>query len=173
MAGKPTLFAADTNFLLDLADGEEVAADARDVIKRRVPGALILVPPTVIDELSWGVQNWTGKKQQLAYTALTKLKSEWGFQPVDLIPAGHGIVELDAAHFTAVGLISENERNDSFIIAESALLGCAMLISSDHHLCDIDHQRLQSALREKDLSPLLVKSPRDIVKTFWGKTRHT
>lgn len=171
MAAPSTLFAADTNFLLDLANGEEDARDALEIIRKRVPGALICVPPTVIDELAAGVEIWTGDKRDLAITALTSLKAKWGLQPFDLIPAGHGVVDVNAANFVAAGLLPAEEWNDALILAESALLGCTLLITADAHLRGIDKNRLREILGDKHLTSLLIQTPRDIIKTFGGKVR--
>lgn len=50
-ATKSTLLAVDTNFLLDLAADTAVSWGALETIRRRLPDPIILVPPTVIDEL--------------------------------------------------------------------------------------------------------------------------
>ena len=121
MAQSSSPFAVDTNFLLDLAAGSESALDAVATIRRRVSNPVFLVPPTVIDELAWAAQNWTGKRRDLAVTALQSLKREWGFSPVDLIPVGHGIVEIAADLLIKAGLLPAEERNDSLILAEAAL----------------------------------------------------
>src|SRR5882757_4317684 len=113
-----SLFAADTNFLIDLEAETSSAQDGLDVIRARIPGVSIYVPPTVIDELAWGSENWTGDKQVWATNALINLKTKWGFQPLDFIPAGHGIVEINAANIIAAKLLPEEERNDSLILAE-------------------------------------------------------
>lgn len=53
-ATKSTLLAVDTNFLLDLAADTAVSWEALETIRRRLPDPIILVPPTVIDELVVG-----------------------------------------------------------------------------------------------------------------------
>jgi hypothetical protein len=49
---KATLIAVDKNYLLDLAAETPVSWDALETISERLPGPIILVWPTVIDELS-------------------------------------------------------------------------------------------------------------------------
>ena len=53
MPPRSTLVGVDTNFLLDLAVPKDKAHDAVEIIRRRVPGVEFLVPPTVVDELSY------------------------------------------------------------------------------------------------------------------------
>ena len=173
MAQSSSPFAVDTNFLLDLAARSESALDALATIRRRVSNPVFLVPPTVIDELAWAAQNWTGKRRDLAVTALQSLKREWGFRPVDLIPVGHGIVEIAADLLIKAGLLPAEERNDSLILAEAALLRCKVLVSSDRHLTDIDSRALTALLVSKDLEPILVRAPAEIVRQFDPRVRKT
>lgn len=173
MARNRSLFAVDTNFLLDLAGGSEPAVDALATIRRRVENPVFLVPPTVIDELAWAAQNWTGEKRNLAIRALQSLKREWGFSPVDLIPVGHGIVEIAAQSLIQAGLLPADERNDSLILAEASLLNCTVLLSADRHLTSIDSKSLVAVLKSKDLCPILVKSPSEIVRQFDSRLRKT
>jgi rRNA-processing protein FCF1 len=44
--------AVDTNVLMDLAGEKETVLDCIQTIGRRIPGAVIIVPPTVIQELA-------------------------------------------------------------------------------------------------------------------------
>jgi len=46
------LIAIDTNALMDLAVGNETLIDCFDTIRKRIPKAVIMVPPTVLAELS-------------------------------------------------------------------------------------------------------------------------
>jgi predicted nucleic acid-binding protein len=173
VAQSSSLFAVDTNFLLDLAAGGDAALDALATIRRRVRNPVFLVPPTVIDELAWAAQNRTGKPRDMAVTALQKLKREWGFSPVDLIPVGHGIVEVAAELLITAGLLPAEERNDSLILAEAALLNCTVLLSSDRHLTGIDSKALTAVLKSKDLEPILVKAPAELVRQFDTRIRKT
>lgn len=136
-------------------------------------GVQICVPPTVIDELAWGVQDWNGPKQELAVTALINLKATWSFQPFDFIPAGHGIAEVNAAKFTAAGIVPPEEWNDALILAEAGLLDCTVLITSDKHLSQADPTAMSAMCRDNHISCVLVKSPRALVKMFGGTLRRT
>lgn len=161
-----SLFAIDTNFLLDLAEGDQTALKTLDTIRKRVPAATIVALPTVLDELANGVEKWTGAKHQLALTALVNLKQTWGIQPVDFIPAGHGLVELCADKIQSEGLLPPEERNDAFVVSEAALMDCRLLITSDHHLLEIDPSRLNATLKGRDLGQPAIKSPIQVIGMF-------
>ena len=133
-ATRSTLVAVDTNFLLDLATPKDKAEDTVETFRRRVPGVEFVILPTVIDEVS-AIANYSdiAADRELARTALTKLVRVWKFRPLDFIPVGHGIVAEIARKLRGENLIPEVEVNDSYILAEAALAGCTILITSDTH----------------------------------------
>jgi rRNA-processing protein FCF1 len=167
---KSTLVAVDTNFLLDLAAKTAVCWDALTTIRERLPRCIILVPPTVIDELSFAFDNPEDlNEQRLAGIALQNLRANWKFQPVDLVPVGHGIVECIADKIRARGYLPQEEKNDSFILAEAALMHCALLISADGHLRDVPAGPLKLLLNEHDVGCPLIVSPWKIVNEFFQR----
>ena len=102
-----------------------------------------------------------------ARTALRSLASKWGIQPVNLVPAGHGIVEVIAAKVRARGLLLDEETHDALILAEAALLGCGILLTSDAHLRGLDFQRLTLLLQDFDVAAPVIATPREIVRKFF------
>ena len=129
---KPLLVAVDTNVLLDLAEGSEHAWGAVETIRRRLKNVRIVVLPTVIQELAHLVENGdTPRERELAGKAAQQLVKDWKFAPINFIPVGHGITERIADSIRERGLLPPEEVNDSFIVAESALAACAILLSSD------------------------------------------
>ena len=52
------------------------------------------------------------------------------------------------------------------ILAESALLGCSILLTSDGHLRGIDFQRLKLLLQDSYVAAPIIATPREIVKKF-------
>ena len=90
----------------------------------------------------------------------------WVFQPINYVPVGHGIVESIGLKIRLKGLVPESEENDSFVIAESALLGATMLVSNDHHLRDIPHFELKLLLDQCDVTTPLIVSPWKISTFF-------
>lgn len=160
------LLAADTNVLLDLALGTEAIMDALETIRRRIPKIRFVVTPTVLHELAMAVKSGeTEKKRKIAFLALSKLR-EWGFEPLNLVPVGHGIVERIADALRREGLIPQEEMNDSLVVAEAALLGCGILLSADGHMRGIDFQRLKLLLQDFHVAAPIVATPREIVRKF-------
>jgi predicted nucleic acid-binding protein len=163
---KPLWVAVDTNVLLDLADGRESVWRAIETIRQRLPGVQIVVPPTAVQELAGIAEHGNPDERPLALTAARKLLGEWGFVPLNLIPVGHGITERIAAEIRARDFLPDDEVNDSFIVAESALAGCKILLSSDQHILDISVARLGILLAVGGLETLLISSPSDVARKF-------
>jgi hypothetical protein len=68
------------------------------------------------------------------------------------------------------GIVPEEEVNDSFIISECALAGFTILVSPDGHMTDAQASgKLQRLLERFDVSPLLIVSPREIVRQFFRR----
>ena len=167
MAGQPQklpLVAADTNVLIDLADENEAALDCLETLRARRNPPRFIVTPTVVGELAHLMDfGETEEKRMLAATALRSLRG-WAIEPLNLLPVGHGIVERIGGELRARGLIPEGERHDAFIVAEAALCGADVLVSSDSALTGIDQQRLQIVLAGFDVKPVVICWPRRLVK---------
>ena len=52
-------------------------------------------------------------------------------------------------------------------LAESALLGCAMLLTGDAHLRDMDFQRASLELKAFDVEMPVIATPHEIVAKFF------
>ena len=159
--------AVDTNILFDLAQEVELVIDCLETIAKRIPSSSIIVLPTVIVELRKRAKSGDPKEQAMAAEALSKILNPWGFVPVNFISVGHGIVEQIGRKIRARGLIPEEEIHDSFVVAEAALYGATMLVSSDSHIKDIDQQILKIELDASDVHCPLIASPWKIVNTFF------
>jgi len=167
---KLTLVAVDTNVLLDFANKSEVVIDCLDTIKKRLPNPKIIVLPTVILELIDIAEddNDTHLKS-LARLSLSSILEPWGFLPVNCVPVGHGIVEQIGRKIREKGLIPDEEIHDAFVIAEAALYGAAILVSSDWHIKDTDQQMLKIELGASDVDCPLIASPWKIVHQFFSR----
>ena len=89
-----------------------------------------------------------------------------GFEPLNLVPVGHGIVERIAGEIRHKDLLAAEKMNDSLIIAEAALLECRMLLSGDAHLRGVDFQRLTLLLQDFHVAAPVIATPREIVRKF-------
>lgn len=122
--------------------------------------------PTVLQELAHLAGNGKSKAvRALAMTALQSLLS-WGFEPLDLQPVGHGIVERIGDEIRFKGLLPEEERNDSYIIAEVALCECDVLVSSDTAITGVDQVNLSSILKGSHVKPVAILWPRQVVRVL-------
>jgi hypothetical protein len=145
----------------------EIVFDCLEVIAKRIPYSSIVVLPTVILELRKAAKSRESKEREIAAKALSSVLSPWGFVPVNFIPVGHGIVEQIGSKIRERGLIPEEEINDSYIVAEAALYGATLLVSSDAHVNDIDQKILKLELDSSDVACPLIASPWKIVNTFF------
>jgi predicted nucleic acid-binding protein len=161
------LIAVDTNVPLDLADEKEHALDALDVVRRRLKPGRILVTPTVFQELVFLADESDAPVDcEQARRALRGL-ADWDLELVNLVPVGHGIVERIADKLQEAGLLPAEEYNDGLILAEAALLNCAILLTSDAHLRGLDFQRASLELKAFDVEMPVVATPREIVAKFF------
>ena len=65
------------------------------------------------------------------------------------------------------GLLPDEETHDAPILAEAALLGCGILLTSDAHLRGLDFQRLTLLLQDFDVAAPFIATPREIVRKFF------
>ena len=165
-ANRPQLVAVDANVLFDLADGLDDIVDAVSVIRERLRDGRFLIPPTVQHELANWALRGDGQKRESARKAI-QVGQSWRIVPVNLIAVRHGIAERIAERIREQELIPEAEVNDSLVLAESALLGCSMLLTSDEHLRGIDFERLTPELQAFDVTVPVIATPREIVRKFF------
>ncbi len=167
---RPCVFiAVDTNVLLDEELRSEDVLDALGTIRERIKGVRFIVTPTVLHELAYAAIEGSRPEKRATAKGVLENMLVRGYQPLNLIPAGHGIVEQIGFKLRAQSLLPEEEENDSFIIAEAALIGATILLSSDNHMLDAQHSgRLQKLLKDcsVDGDSLLIAKPREIVRKF-------
>jgi len=161
------LIAVDTNVPLDLADEKEHALDALDLIRRRLKPGRILVTPTVFQELVFLADESDAAVDRAQARRALRGLAGWGLELVNLVPVGHGIVERIADKLQEAGLLPAEEYNDGLILAEAALLNCAILLTGDAHLRGLDFQRASLELKAFDVEMPVVATPREIVAKFF------
>jgi len=161
------LIAVDTNVPLDLADGKEHVLDALEVIRRRLKPSLILVTPTVFQELVFLASEVESEIERDHAERAVRGLAAWNFELVNLEPFGHGIVELIAGRLQQTNLIPAEEYNDGLILAEAALLGCTVLLTGDAHLRGLEFQQAALELRRFDVEMPVIATPREIVAKFF------
>ena len=164
---RQTLVAVDTNVLLHLAENLDDVWDALHLIQSRLDPVQIVIPPTTGQELAHLADSDPDPRlRTIATRTFQKMVADWKFHLMDFVPVGHGIVEQIANKLRHEKLILDDEINDSFVLAEAALLGCHILLTSDAHLRGIDFQRLTLLLQSADVSIPIIATPREIVQKF-------
>jgi predicted nucleic acid-binding protein len=152
---------------LDLAEGKEHVFDALDVILRRLKPSRFLVTPTVFQELVYlASHSETEIERDQALRAVRGLAG-WNLDLVNLVPVGQGIVEWIADRLQQIALLPAEEYNDGLILAEAALLGCAILLTGDGHLRGLQFQRAALELKAFDVEMPVIATPREIVAKFF------
>ena len=136
-------------------------------IRRRLPGCSLLLPPTVPEELAWLADHAEAAKEREAARKFLRQHRTWGFELIRTIPLGNAHVEKLADCLLRAALLPSTEANDAHILAESAALGCFILLTSDAHLRGIDFQRLGFELASFDLTAPVIATPREIVRKFF------
>jgi len=165
----PLRLGVDTNVLLDLADGEESVADAFAVLAQRLVSSDVFVLPSVLDELAFlYASGETALVRQLARCALHLVREhKHGFKPLLELACPPTLIKEVAREIRSQGLLPPQEVHDSLILAEAALVGCALLLSSDEHLRGVDHERLTLLFNRFDLVAPVIATPREIVHKFF------
>ncbi len=100
------------------------------------------------------------------------MPTEWGYEPLNLIPVGKGITEQISFKLRSRGVIPGEEENDASLTAEAALIGCDMLLTSDAHLLDAQgHPEFRAILKSCDVAGenIVIAKPRTIVSRFFRK----
>jgi len=82
---------------------------------------------------------------------------------------GTVFTERFTLRLTHTGLLPEEEVNDGQILAEASLASVPVLVTSDHHLLDIDEAKLLTAFNDSDLTPVRPLHPRKLLKAVGMK----
>ena len=163
----PRLIAGDANVAIDLAQENEWVLDALSTIRGRLPDCSLLLPPTVSEELAWLADHAEPAKESDAARKFLRHHRTWGFELIRTLPLGNAYVAKIADCLLQAALLPSAEVNDAHILAESAALGCFILLTSDEHLRAIDFQRLGFELAAFDLTVPVIATPREIVRKFF------
>jgi len=161
------LVAVDANVVMDLGEESELVLDALATIRHRLRSPRIVLPPTAKLELMHIARHGdTVKERDLALRGIAAARRS-SIVPVNLMPVGHGIVQRVAERLRSAELLPASEVNDSQLVAESALLGARLLLSSDAHLRGMDFPRLTLELRGFDLAAPVIATPAEVVRKFF------
>jgi predicted nucleic acid-binding protein len=157
---------ADSNVPLDLARGRDVVLDAMMLIREKLRGGKILIPPRVVREIAYLAEVADDAATSGAAIRFLRCHREWGCQWVNDVSVGADFVEDVARNLRAERLLPATEVNDSVILVEAAALQASLLLTNDAHLRGIDFLRLKFVMERFDLTPPAIATPAEIVKKF-------
>jgi predicted nucleic acid-binding protein len=163
----PQVLAGDTNVAIDLAQGNEWVLDGLATIRRRLPDSSLLISPTVLEELAWLAVHAEQASEREAARVFLHRHRTWGFRLLHAVPLGDAFVVKIAERLLQAALLPSPEVNDAYILAESAVLGCSVLLTSDAHLRAIDFQLLSFELAPFEVGAPVIATPREIVRKFF------
>lgn len=154
---------------MDEEDQEQSVLDALIIIRHRLPKAQFVVTETALQELAWLTENAAPTASELAKGALIHLLDR-GYTPLAMSPVERGIADEISLKFRLKEIIPYEEENDATLIAEAALKGCDILLTSDNHLLDAneDIKKLWRILKSADTQThqIVIARPRDLVRKF-------
>jgi predicted nucleic acid-binding protein len=155
------------NLRFDPLYGVESVLDTIALLDQRLPGNDMLVVPSVLDELAFLCDSGgTDGVRQSALQAVKLVREQDRFRPLLELAHPPALIEEVAREIRSRGLLPRHEVHDSLILAEAALLGCGLLLTSDEHLRGVDHEHLTLVLNPFELVPPVIASPREIVRKF-------
>ena len=163
----PLRLAVDTNFLLDLALPKDVTHDALDTMRERIKSAEIIVPPTVVHEITYMATDGDHEMRPRAMKVARLLVPSWRFTPIkELNWAQEIMAEKIAEDLREKNVLPGAERHDAEILAEAAALGCSILISADEHLHGADKTTISLIVAAHGADAIVVSKPSEIVALF-------
>ena len=162
-AVSPKRLSLDTNVLFDLADGKDFAHDFRETYQHK--RYALVICPTVVAELYFLHDYGDVEESRLASLTLQGMAS-WDIQVFPLTCVQLEIARRFADTIRAHGLLPEAEINDARILAETAVAGISVVVSSDRHVLDVDQDALREACAEADLVPTFPASPRRLLRAL-------
>ena len=163
------LVAVDSNVILDLGRDSDAVLDALATIRRRLPSARVVIPPTPRQELLHIARYADTVMERNAALCGVRAARRWGVVPVNLMPVGHGIAFRIAERLRERDLLPAEEVNDSLLVAEASLLEARLLLTSDEHLRGMDFPRLCLAMGEFDLTAPVIATPAEVVRKFFPR----
>ena len=163
VASPKKALALDTNLLLDLAGEEDFAHEFKEEFFRR--NYSLFVPPTVVAELAFFASLPDAPQREIARLALARM-GVWQCQPFTLSATQLAIAVRFAGRLMEAALLPETEPNDGKILAQTALAGIPLLVTSDKHLLNLDEDALLLACNEADLSPVHPAHPKNLLRAL-------
>ena len=113
----------------------------------------------MVAELAFLREHGDAGERRLSSLALAGLDS-WDIQVFPLADVQLDLARRLAATLMDRSLLPEAELNDAFILAEAAVAGVPLVVSSDKHLLEVNPDSLRDACADADLPAVIPASPR-------------
>jgi hypothetical protein len=154
--------ALDTQFLLDLENGDETCESVIDALAR-IP-VFFIVTETVLQELA-DVKDHAESPEVRRHAGLTieRLGTKCFIAP-ELQPVVRGVAEIVAQN--VLPLLSDGTKNDGLILAESACHNCRLLVTSRQQILSGNCEAIRLALIRSDVGDVVALSPQSILDAF-------
>ncbi|MBI2946130.1 MAG: hypothetical protein HYY23_00655 [Verrucomicrobia bacterium] len=105
------------------------------------------------------------EERRLASLSLAQIAS-WDIQVFPLTNIQRAVARRFASAIIVCGLLPASEINDAFILAETAAAEIPLVVSSDNHLLEIDHDILREVCVEADFAPVFPVNPRRLLRAI-------
>jgi hypothetical protein len=164
---KPHKYAGlDANVLINLAKGRGQAIDCLKALKRNARACFsIFAPPTTLIELTYKSDDPDPSLKGYCRKALQNMSS-WGISPKVLEGYEMGIAEQIADQLRRYRVIPEEEKHDSYIVAECCVAGMDMLISTDDHILDMNTEEFNSIILSYECNPPFICHPSTAIRAL-------
>ena len=160
-AGKE--IALDTNILLELGAESDPAHDFRETFQGL--DYRLLVPPTVIFEITWLGLHGNETQKTHASAAHQQMES-WGLQPYGITKDADDLAREFSRLLRQRRLLPTDQQNDGRILAETAINEIQVLATTDKHLLDIDERELHLAFFAMDLPVVSPLHPKALLRAL-------
>ncbi|HTR41496.1 MAG TPA: hypothetical protein VMH87_07760 [Pseudomonadales bacterium] len=163
-ASKKFLAALDPQFVLFLEAGASGCEAIFKGLEKR--NFQFLLSETALQEIQeMAEQGCHAAVRELAHKTLSKLRSHYGIKTPGLQNYEYGCAEVIADFLLEKCLPQGTTKNDAFLIAEASLHECDFLILLSP-LTNVDPQRLNLLLADKDLNPISIACADDLIKVL-------
>jgi predicted nucleic acid-binding protein len=153
----------DTNVLFDLAEKRDFAHDFREGYQRK--GYALLISPTIVAELYFFLEHGDSDEERLARLSLSNLAT-WDVEVTPLTSGQLKVARSLGGLIAKSGMVPPEEINDALILGETAVAGIPLVVTSDHHLLDIEDERLRTIFLDSGVSPVFPVSPRRLLRAI-------
>src|SRR5207249_3493092 len=123
------------------------------------------VPPAVVEEMAWLERYGTEREQLLAGLGFDQFQ-KWGLDFFEVTIAQDEMSRRFSRRLIHCSLLPVEERNDGRILGQTACAEVPVLVTSDHHLLDLDEAGLLLAFAEAHLFPVAPSHPRRLLRAL-------